>query len=170
MPIIAAIVPAATVLVLVLICVLPWGMGESLRFVLPVLPFSAIYFWSRTEAPMPSTLVFLAGLIVDVLTYGPLGYWSLIYLIGMALTAGLDQVRARNGSLSRWVDFCAVLVLLSIVAWLIASAYFVFLIEWRPMLLAAVAVAALYPLISTLLKPFEMLVRGPQPLNLERKV
>lgn len=170
MPVIAHIIPATTVLCLVLVSVLPWGFGESLRFVMPVLPFAAVYFWIRAHAPLSSVVVFSAGLIVDVLTYGPLGYWSLIYLSGMGLAVGLDHIQGRDGSWARWLDFGAVSLLLFILAWLVASIYFVVIVDWTPMALALMSVIAIYPLVSAMLSPLERFVRGPQPLQLARKV
>lgn len=169
MPGVAFVVPALSLLIFVVLCVLPWGVSEHLRFVAPLLPFTVVYHWARSAMPLPTSIVFLAGFLVDVLTYGPLGYWSLIYLVGMALASGAEWALGRGSRLAYWRDFVLVATLLAVAAWLVASAYFITPIEWLPLALAVAVVCGLYPLVVGLLQPFERMLRGPKPLNLHRK-
>lgn len=169
MPFLAATVPAFTLLGFVVVCVLPWGLSGSLGFVMPLLPVAVVYHWARIGMPLPSSVVFLAGFLVDVLTFGPLGYWPLVYLVGMALTAGVTQLLDATGLLARWRDFALVVPLLALLGWLVASLYFITPIDATPMLLAVIAVIGLYPLVAGLLVPFVRLVDGPRLLNLHRK-
>lgn len=168
MLILSSLVPTLSLLAIVVVCALPWGLGDSLRFVMPLLPFAVVHYWVRCDRPLPASAVFTAGFLVDVLTFGPLGYWSLVYLIGMALTAGLSWIRPGEGLVSRWRDFALVAVPLAILGWLVGSIYFVTPIEWTPMAFAVAVWIGLYPLVSGFLRPLEVFAQGPQQLNLHR--
>ena len=166
----APVVPALTLLALVLISVLPWGIGPGYQFALPALPLLAVYFWTRAQSHLlPATFVFAVGLVVDVLSYGPLGYWSLVYLAGLALTEFSTRFGGR-GNLSEWLGFAGVMAALSAIAWLLASVYFVRLVNWRPMAWAAVLLPLAYPVVQALLVPVDRWVAGPRALNLERRI
>ena len=134
------------------------------------MPFAGVFFWARAQPQlMPTSFVFVTGVAVDVLSYGPLGYWSLIYLSGLALTGPADRFGARGG-LSEWIGFTAIGAGLALLAWLVASIYFVHFIAWRPMAWAAVLLALIYPALQALLLPLDRWVAGPRALNLERRM
>lgn len=165
------LIPTGTVLALVVLCVLPWGLGPSVDFALPALPFVAVHFWLRSNGRlMPLAFVFAAGLAVDVLSYGPLGYWSLVYLSGCGLTALLDRNAAARIGANGWAGFCFVAAGLILLAWLVASIYFLRFADVRAMAEAAAILALAYPLFQVLLNPLDRLIVGPQALNLERRI
>lgn len=164
------IIPIATVIVLVVLSVLPWGVGQSLGFMLPLLPFLAIYYWMRRHSHlMPTLFVFASGLAVDVLSYGPLGYWSIVYLAGLGLTALLERSGVAGRSVAGWAGFCGVIAGLAFIAWLVASLYYVRFIDWQPMARAAAALLLVYPLFRVLLDPLDRLVSEPQSPNFKRR-
>ena len=170
MRLIAKTVPFATVLLLALLSVIPWGLGEGPGFTLPALPFVAIHYWSTRHASLlPAPLVFLAGLGVDVLSHGPLGYWSLVYLAGIALTHASEELMGPAEGVGHWLGFCGAMAGLMAVAWLLASAYFARAIDWWPMAVAALILVAVYPVLAGLMSLVENWVAGPQVLNLERR-
>jgi rod shape-determining protein MreD len=147
------LVPIASVAVLTLIAALPLGWPIDVRFLMPLLPYTAIHYWAvRRPKQMPEWGVFLAGLMTDVLTQGPLGFWSLMFLIGVV---AVDATRDMPdwGALGRWGQFCGTLLLLGFCQWLVASIYFVNLEDWRPLLLAGAITALSYPLIGFALRP-----------------
>ncbi len=165
------LIPAGTVVALVVLSVLPWGLGQSVDFALPVLPFVAVHFWQRSNGPlMPLAFVFTAGLAVDVLSYGPLGYWSLVYLSGCGLTALLDRRETSRTGANGWAAFCFVAAGMILTAWLVASIYFLRLADVRAMAEAAAILALAYPLFQVLLTPLERVIAGPQTLKLERRI
>jgi rod shape-determining protein MreD len=137
--------PIGSIAVLTVLAALPWGLPAEDRFFLPLLPVIAIHFWTlRHDAWIPEWLVFLAGLAVDVLTQGPLGYWSLIYLVAH-LAATFSAPYAGQGSLSRLGLLGLALALVTALAWLVSSIYFLELADAGPYLagLAFAAVSAL---------------------------
>jgi hypothetical protein len=65
---------------------LPWDLPPTWRFLLPQLPFVSLYFWTAKDAPvLAPLLIFAAGLLMDVSSGGPLGFWSLAYLAGYGM-------------------------------------------------------------------------------------
>jgi rod shape-determining protein MreD len=149
------IVPALSVAILAVLAVLPWGLPSQSRFVLPLLPFIAIHYWvSRKHQRLPEWVVFFCGLAVDVLTNGPLGYWSFIYLAGFALSSGARDIR-NDTLVTRWLLFLSTLAVLVICAWGLSSLYFFDLVEWTPFAWAAVAAGLAYPFIAVLLRAID---------------
>ncbi len=151
------LIPGVTLALATLLAVLPWGLSSDTRFLLPLLPFAVIHLWAvRQPALMPEWLVFLSGLATDVLTHGPLGFWSLVFLLGLVL-AHVIRTNGAWGNGGRWLHFCATLVVLALAQWVIAAAYFMSAIDWRPFLAAAFVAALIYPLLGVLLGPLERL-------------
>jgi len=138
-----------SMLVLAVLSALPWGVPAESRFVLPLLPAVAIHYWVLRERAemLPEWSVFACGLLLDVLTNGPLGFWSLIYLFAYFLaTVSIDW--SRNGPIARWLLLLAAVVLLSLAAWFISSLYAVELADWRPFAWGAVAAGLLHPVLA----------------------
>lgn len=149
------LVPTLSVAVLALLAVLPWGLPPDGRFVLPLLPFIAIHYWTSRHADRLSEWVpFAAGLSVDVLSDGPLGYWSLIYLVGYAIALEAQLVKG-TGPFGRWLLFLASLGVLALAAWAIASLYYLELAEWRPFAWAALLAGLAYPPLAFLLRSLD---------------
>ncbi|MGL4396814.1 MAG: rod shape-determining protein MreD, partial [Hyphomicrobium sp.] len=116
--------PLVTIALLTLIAALPWGLPSDYRFFLPLLPAVAIHYWSvRRDDLAIEWLAFLSGLVLDVLTQGPLGYWSLIYLLSRVM--GLQSVRfSEAGQGVRILLYALALVVTATAAWAISSLYF----------------------------------------------
>ena len=170
MLIISRTAPAVTVLLMVLISVMPWGLGPSFQFAMPAMPFAAIHYWTRArDGHMSTWMVFAAGLTVDVLSYGPLGYWAMIYLAGLTLTILLQRSSSDSGSITGLASFTFVIAGLLFSAWALASGYFMRLIDWTPMFWAAALLIGIYPVIHLLLAPVESWAARPRALNLERR-
>jgi len=170
MHIVTRLLPALTVLLLAIAGVLPWGHGNEMRFCLPALAFLGIHYWQHRQPDlMPPTFVASVGLGIDVLTSGPFGFWALVFLAGVAITAAVDSLVDSTDGLIRWLGFVAASSGLSLVAWLIASGYVQKPVDWTPMLVSVVIQSMLYPLIAALLSPIGKWVAGPRVLILERQ-
>lgn len=144
----AVITPIAVLMVFLLVALLPWGLPGEARFVLPMLPYVAIHYWTLNDRGfMPAGLVFVVGLVIDLVTRGPLGFWAMIFLTGQMCALWLSGAPGDT-RLKRWLGFFAVIGLLSCLQWLVASIYFVAWADPRPFATAAVVIAAIYPLFS----------------------
>ena len=157
------------VLLLTLIAASPWGIGAHTRFLLPLLPLLAIvHLTLRRPEAMPAGLVFVGGLLLDVLTHGPLGYWPLVFLAGHLAALNLSQ-RARETLPRRTMWVAAVMAVVVLVEWLVSSVYFMQLAAWQPITGAALAAIVAYPILALILDSFSPHERGRRPLQLERR-
>jgi rod shape-determining protein MreD len=162
------LVPIATVVALTLIAALPFGLPSDVRFFMPMLPYTVIHYWAvRRPAQMPEWAVFLVGLGTDVLTNGPLGFWSLIFLIGVV---AVDATRDLPdwGAIGRWALFCGTLLMLGLAEWLVTSIYFLQLADWKPIMLALAIAALSYPVFGFVLRPLQRLWLRPENPALTR--
>ncbi len=154
------IVPALSVAMLALLAVLPWGLPADGRFVLPFLPVVAIHYWaSRHPERLSAWVPFAAGLVVDVLSNGPLGFWPLLYLGATMLGVEAHGFNTTSAT-ARWALFVAALIALVAAAWGVASLYHVTLADWRPFAWAAWMAALSYPLVAFVLRALD-----PEPLR-----
>ena len=129
--------PLASIVFLTVVAVLPWGLPSEARFFLPLLPVVAIHYWSlRQPENLPEWFVFFAGLALDVLTHGPLGYWALIYLLGYVLGV-LSRPYGHLGQSVRVALFAAALAVVALLAWMVSSAYALEIVDWRPYAIGA---------------------------------
>lgn len=162
-------VPLTSVAILTLGAALPFGMPADVRFYMPLLPYTAIHYWAvRRPTLMPEWGVFLAGLVTDALTHGPLGFWSLMFLVGV-LAVDATRNLPDWGALGRWLLFCGTLLVLGFCQWLVASIYFVELADWKPMLLAVIIAVLSYPVISFALRPLHRLWSQPDNAAMSRR-
>ncbi|MFM7083677.1 MAG: hypothetical protein ACKOW3_01550 [Hyphomicrobium sp.] len=143
--------PIFSIALLAIVAVLPWGLSADKRYVLPLLPYVAIYFWnSRYSGLLPEWVPFFAGLTVDVLSNGPLGFWSLIYLLGFILSSKMRHIFGGVGA-GRWLMFLSSLTLLLFASWSITSLYSLEKAEWGPFIWAAVMAGLAYPVLTRIL-------------------
>lgn len=150
MLILGSMIAPLTVLLTAFLAGLPWGVGSEYRFVLPHLTFAVVHYWaSRRPHSVPEWIVFAAGLMLDVMTGGPLGFWALVLLAGYVV-AVLQSERGED-TLRRWLQFALALGGLAVFEWLVASLYYLEWSDWRPFLAAALLVMVLYPLIALVL-------------------
>jgi rod shape-determining protein MreD len=162
------IMPLVSVVLVTLLAALPWGLPSEARFLLPLLPYAAIHFWAvRRPELMPEWLIFLSGLATDVLSHGPLGFWSLVFLLGYFLVQVLRGL-TRWGAMGRWLQFCATITLLALVQWILASLYFMSASDWKPLVRSALWVCLLYPLLGLLFRPLTRLWPHPVDSRIER--
>jgi len=143
------IVPSLILLLAVVVAAVPWALPVAAGFVLPLQLNIFVFALSlQREYVLPTLSVFAAGLLMDVLTAGPLGYWAIIFLITHTLARFLARRTTPISFPMLWVTFAATAATASITGWALASLYFVRLIDWQPMLIGATAAVALFPLIS----------------------
>lgn len=143
-PLVPALEGLGTCLAVAVLSSLPWGVPDGLRFGVPLAAFVPVFHWSR-RAPqrVPLTGVAAIGLLIDLLTMGPLGYWSLLYVLGQA--AALAMPRSRQPVVAWLADLAllgALVLGLALVGWAVASLYFVAPISVLPLFTGSVAVAA----------------------------
>lgn len=146
----AALTPGLVLVLAVVAAAVPWGLPEPATFVLPLLVAPLVFLLSlRRRGAVHAGTVFGAGVVMDVLTAGPLGYWPLIFLLVHALAQGsaaVPGVAARFVFL--WAAFAVATVLACAAGWSVGALYFAAFIDWRPMALGAAAAIAAFPLLA----------------------
>lgn len=143
------IVPSLVLLLAVVVAAVPWALPVAAGFVLPLQLIVFVFALSfQREYVLPTLTVFAAGLLMDVLTAGPLGYWAIIFLITHSLARFIARRNRLISFTMLWIAFAATAATASMAGWALASLYFVRLIDWQPMLIGASAAVALFPLIS----------------------
>lgn len=159
--------PASSLVLVTLIAALPWGLTGELRYLLPFLPYGVIHFWQeRRPQAMPEWLVFLAGLVTDALSYGPLGYWSLVFLAGYGLSGLLAGVRGRSRMLGV-LAFAPTGAGVLAVAWTVGSLYHLQSLEVWPIGLGVLGAGGLYVACSLVIGDRQVVQERPN-VRLER--
>lgn len=156
MTFVRALLPILVMMVMVLLAVFPWGLALDTRHVLPLLPALAILVMNlRRMHAVPEWAAFAAGLVLDALSAGPLGFWALIYLAAYALAALLHPFRGR-GIAQGWINVIAALALLAALQWALISLYGMSAAPLAPVMHATGLALLVYPLLEVMLAPFAM--------------
>ena len=154
--------PALSVVLLVLAAVTPHHSGRTVAFSTAALfPVLAVTCWSITgRRHSMLVLAFVAGLVMDAVSTGPLGYWAVIYLAGVELAASLSDL-ARDSMIGHGVAVLATLTTVTALGLAIASAYERHLPDIAEAAEAAALAALCYPLLAGLLHSLLPRVTGP---------
>lgn len=156
----AVLLPPLTVILTMAVTVLPWRVPDFAAFGLPFLTLGAVFFWAeRSPGRLPSPLVLVAGLATDLVTDGPLGYWALLFLIGLALGGVAGRLAGHDRPLSQsWLGFAVTLPGIVVLGWAIASLYYLTVLDMRLMLFATAAGIGGYLPLALVLSALD---RGP---------
>jgi len=146
---IKGIVPSLVLFLAVALAAVPWALPAAAAFILPLLLIIFVFVLAMLQkSELPAVPVFAAGLLMDVLTAGPLGYWAVIFLLTHTL-AGVYSRRTRQKRFTNlWLAFAATAAVAAIFGWALASIYFVRIIDWQPMFIGGAVAIALFPLIA----------------------
>lgn len=143
------IVPSFVLFVAVVVAAVPWALPSKAIFILPLLLIILVFVLTlRRQRELPILSVFAAGLLMDILTAGPLGYWAIIFLLTHTLAALYAKRDAKPGFVMLWLVFALVTVVASSSGWALASLYFVRVIDWQPMLIGGAVSVVLFPLVA----------------------
>lgn len=155
------VLPTILVLLAVLVAAAPLGAKGDIGLVLQVMPYMMAHlFLARGKGFVPSPVLFLAGIAMDITSGGPLGFWALIYLFGVLiarqLPAGLMHTR-----LGRLSGLLLVVFVLAAAQVGLASLYQLKWIDWHPVLAGTLVAGGITLLIDLVWRE-----RGPErPLN-----
>lgn len=140
-----AIVPALSVLLAVLSTSLPLGLPANATFILPFIMLTMVFVWRALRAEMPSYVAMLLGLLTDITTGGPLGYWGLMALLAASAGGEARPIAARQNLYVLWLVWLPCVALLATFGWLLSSLYFFRWIDHWPFVIGASASFALFP-------------------------
>ncbi|MEZ5776095.1 MAG: hypothetical protein R3D33_15730 [Hyphomicrobiaceae bacterium] len=157
-----AVLPVLSLMPLALIAAAPLSAPGGAESMLPMLPLLGIHFWSsRRPEMMPALFVFGLGLLFDLVTDGPVGYWAMLNLIAGSMGGLSARLReAAMGPAARVVLFSATVVVITIIAWLIASLYMLAPQPLLPMLWGALFAFICYLPMRVMLGQIDIIVSG----------
>ena len=134
--------PAACTALLLLLLAAPLGLPGQAQLQ-PAAALACVFFWSLFRpASMPPPVVFVLGLLADLLGLAPLGASVLVLLVVHGLAVQWRRVLAEQGFLLVWLVFVA--------GWAICSLLTLRLLPGAPVLFQFGLAAGLYPLLATL--------------------
>jgi len=143
-----ASLPVLSVLFAVLATAVPWGLPPDATFILPLVVVMMVFCWRVLPgANLQPYVAVLLGLLTDVMSGGPLGFWALMALTG-AIAGGLTPPLGDGHDVKRlWLVWAAVGGIVAGLSWLVASLYFFRWIDARPIAFGALASVALFPVV-----------------------
>ncbi|MDX2258895.1 MAG: rod shape-determining protein MreD [Hyphomicrobiaceae bacterium] len=144
--------------------VVPWpGGGAAAQVFATLLPALVIHYWTlRGSDGLPVGVAFAAGLVVDVLSGGPLGFWALVYVAAW-LAARLSQPWRDSTPLGRWALTALAIAGVVAIAWAVASLWLGRPGPIEDLALGGLWAGLLYPLLAAPLR----LLAGPAPRFVE---
>lgn len=143
------VVPSLVLFLAVVVAAVPWVLPAEASFILPLLLIIVVFILTlQRRRKLPGLSVFAAGLLMDILTAGPLGYWAALFLLTytIAVQYRVRAVRVEFGNL--WLVFAVTALLAAGAGWGLASLYFVRIIDWWPMVIGGFVAIALFPLVA----------------------
>ena len=140
--------PVVTSILLMLLSVAHGGLwGESA--LLPTVTVTCIWFWSLYRpGAMSPPIVFLIGLLLDLLGYLPPGVGALTMLATYGVAQRLRRFLSRRGFATIWLIFTTLACCVAVFNWALVSLLTLSLEPTSPVLFEAVLAAAMYPVVA----------------------
>ena len=140
--------PALSVLFAVVATAVPWGLPADATFILPLVVVLMVFCWRA----IPGTALHPAGaaglgLLADLLSGGPLGYWALMGLVAATVGRKPGSLRESRDVGTHWLIWALLATGLGVFGWLLASLYYLRWIDWWPIAFGAVTSVVLFPLV-----------------------
>lgn len=143
--------PALTALLCVFASVTPAHL-PALTTATPFFTLIAVYFWTlhRPEL-LPFPIVFVAGLLLDMLEGAPLGISSLLLLLAHGLVLSQREHLMMRRFTVVWMGFLIVAAAAEALEWGVVSLFYGMLLDVRAFLFQGALTVAVYPVVSYLL-------------------
>jgi rod shape-determining protein MreD len=122
-----------------------------------------VYFWSlHRPAAMPPPVVFVIGLLFDLLGYLPLGAGVLSLLIVHGVALHWRSALMRQGFLWAWLAFAGVAAGAALMGWALTALLSFRLLPAGPALFQAVLTIALYPALAVVFVRAHRTIADPE--------
>jgi rod shape-determining protein MreD len=144
----STILPALSVLFAVLATAVPWGLPADATFMLPLVVVMMVFCWRiMPDAVLPLSACMLLGLLTDVMSGGPLGFFALMALIAASIGGLLRFAVEPRDLWLLWLIWSALALALGLLGLLLGSLYFFRWIDWWPILFGSLSSIALFPVV-----------------------
>ena len=141
-----AAAPTLLGLIGVLILALPVRLFEG-ALPTPIIPLVIVFFWSIYGPDyLPAPSVFIIGLLQDLLTGGPLGLWSAVYLAAQFIVMSQRPYFLGREQKVVWIGFVFVAAGAGVILWLVMSLMSGILLPAGALFFQMLATIMIYPL------------------------
>lgn len=140
--------PALSVLFAVVATAVPWGLPADATFILPLVVVMMVFCWRAIPGTVlhPAVAVGL-GLLADLMSGGPLGYWALMCLIAASVGGWAGSLAEARAFGRLWLIWSMLAAVLAAFGWLLASLYYLRWIDWWPIVFGAIVSVGLFPIV-----------------------
>jgi rod shape-determining protein MreD len=140
--------PLLVSLCLVVISVVPLRLPQ-VSFVIPTLALMAVYYWGLHRADiLPAPAIFLIGILQDILSGGPLGVNTLIFLAVYGICVSQGRFFYGKSFLVVWWGFMVVAAGALAAEWALSSAFAGTIIAPRTVYFKYMITIAIYPVVA----------------------
>ena len=145
------VIPFLTVLFLIIIMILPYNT-VLISDIMPFLTLIGVYYWSVFKPELlPIGVVFILGLLQDVLLGSPLGLMPLLLIVVQQFIYNQGRQFLERDYLFNWFFFVMIVAGFGFLNWGITSLYFKTLLDYWSILGQIFLTVAFYPVITGLL-------------------
>jgi rod shape-determining protein MreD len=140
--------PGTTSLLLMLLSLAHFGLWGQAAL-LPTVALTCVWFWSLFRPPaMAPPVVFLIGILLDLLGFLPLGVGAVTMLATHGIAQRLRRFLSRQGFAVVWLIFTTVACCIAALNWALVSLLTFSLVPSGPVLFQAGLAAAMYPAVA----------------------
>jgi rod shape-determining protein MreD len=140
--------PGTTSLLLMLLSLAPFGLWGQAAL-LPTVALTCVWFWSLFRpAAMSPPVVFLIGVLLDLLGFLPPGVGALTMLTTFGIVQRLRRFLSRQRFAIIWLIFIAVACFIAVINWALVSLLTFSFLPAGPVLFQAGLAAAMYPVVA----------------------
>ncbi len=149
--------PGFSLFIFIFITMMPLGLSPyKFSFAVVIIP---IFYWSIYRPDLfPIYFVFIAGLLYDFISGGPLGQWALVFLL---LRVGMEsQRRILIGKRFNveWLAFALVVPLVFLLIFLISLLIYGTLVNFPEFIFQIIINIAFYPLIILVMNKVKIFI------------
>ena len=124
-------------------------------------PFILIYYWSlKRSGSVGYGLIFLSGLLNDVVIGLPIGLSALSYLLICGFSAYLRNITLRPSLIKDWFFFGLAILVVNSISYVIVSLFFGFEINYPDVLVNILFTFLFYVIFSNIFDYYHRLVFG----------
>ena len=139
---------AVTIMVSLLFYATPARLTQATDL-MPLLPLIALFLWSTIRPYfIPPIVIFVVGILQDLLTSGPMGVWALAYLVALTVMRVRKEDSTTRDLGPLWFRFVATTAIAVVVAWAGGSLAISGPAAIQPMAIEAAASILMFPLIA----------------------
>ena len=154
--------PAGCTIVLMLLTGAPLGISDQAAL-LPAVTLACVYFWSlHRPAAMSPPVVFVIGVLFDLLGYMPLGVGVLSLLIVHGVALRRRSALTDRGFLPTWLAFAWVAFGAALLGWAMTALLSFRLLPVGPAMFQAVLTIALYPALAVVFVRAHRTIADPE--------